>query len=240
MKKGLTHIIFIVDRSGSMSSIAADMIGGYNEFIRKQRELAGECYVSFYQFDDIYEPVFVRLKLEDVPDLDNKTYCPRNMTALYDSLGRTVNEYGAYLASLDESERPDRVMVITITDGQDNVSSRFTPEDIRNIVKHQTEVYNWDFVFLGSNIDAWGVGAGLGIISTSTLQFSNQAGSVSNAFASLASNTISYRSAITKGAYSFAAADYAAQQDFLEDDDKKEKNLKAIDDLNKKQKTKKA
>lgn len=228
MKKGLTHIIFVVDRSGSMKSIANDMIGGYNEFIKKQKETPGECFVSFYQFDDIYEKVFERVALKDVVDLDGKTYVPRNMTALYDAMGRTIDGYGQYLANLSEDERPERILLVTITDGQNNASSQYTMKDIQEKVKHQTEKYGWDFVFLGSNIDAWEAGGSLGVVASSTLQFANAAGSVQNAFRSLSDNATSYRASVSKCAYTFKKEDLDAQDEFL-DNDKKSKNKKQKD-----------
>ena len=224
MKQGLTHIIFVVDRSGSMRNIASDIIGGYNEFIRKQRETPGECYVSFYQFDDIYESVFERLALADVKDLSNETYEPRNSTALYDAIGKTAKNYGEYLAALKEEERPERILFVTVTDGLNNASSEFTLEQVREIIKHQTEVYKWDFVFLGSNIDAWSAGEALNIKSSSTLQFANKAGSVRSAFQSLGAGATMYRASVNKAEYSFTTADYAAQDAFL-DGDLKAKNL---------------
>jgi hypothetical protein len=217
MKQGLTHIIFVVDRSGSMASIATDMIGGYNSFIKRQKEIPAECYVSFYQFDDIYDVVFERVKLQDVTDLDDKKYVPRNMTALYDAIGRTANNYGKYLSDLSEEERPDRVMVVVITDGNNNASREFTAEQVRDIVKHQTEVYNWSFIFLGSNIDAWDTGTSLGITASSTLQFANVKGSVDKAFDSLSKSATMYRSAATPVAYVFAAEDLLDQDEFLDD-----------------------
>jgi len=217
MKQGLTHIIFVVDRSGSMSSIAADMIGGYNSFIKSQKEVPAECYVSFYQFDDIYDVVFERTKLQDVKDLDDQTYVPRNMTALYDALGRTINNYGKYLSELPEEERPDRVMVVAITDGHNNASHEFTLSQVRDMVKHQTEVYSWSFVFLGSNIDAWDADGSLGVSASSTLQFANAKGSVDKAFNALSKNTAMYRSCAAPVAYSFSPEDLAAQDEFLDE-----------------------
>lgn len=225
MKKDLTHIIFVVDRSGSMSSISTDMIGGYNEFIKKQKELPKECFVSFYQFDDIYETVFERVNLQDVNSLDSKTYVPRNSTALYDAIGDTINNYGKYLSDLKEEERPERILFVTITDGENNASTRFDVEKIREMVKHQTEAYKWDFVFLGSNIDAWNAGESIGIKSSSTLQFANVTGSVTKAFHSLHTNALKYRASVTKDLYAFHGDDYDAQEDFL-DDTLKSKNKK--------------
>jgi hypothetical protein len=213
-----------------MSTIARDMIGGYNEFIKKQKETPNECFVSFYQFDDIYETVFERVKLQDVKELDDKTYQPRNSTALFDALGKTINNYGKYLSDLKEEERPERVLVVTITDGQNNASHEFTVAQVRDMIKLQTETYSWDFVFLGSNIDAWDAGDSLGIARGSTLQFANCSGSVSKAFQSLSSNASSYRASPAKMSYCFSSTDLAEQDEFLDD------NLKS---KNKKQQTKK-
>ena len=215
MKKGLTNLIFIVDRSGSMGKIASDMIGGYNEFIKKQAELPSDCFVSFYQFDDKYDAVFERKALKDVPALDNTTYVPRGFTALYDAVGKTINDYGKYLSDLKEEERPERVLVVIITDGLNNASHEFDMKEVRDMVKHQTEKYLWDFVFLGSNIDAWSHGESMGIASASTLQFANSKGSVQNAFKSLSRNVRSYRSCDTKAAYSFDSQDLKDQDEFL-------------------------
>lgn len=225
MKQGLTHIIFVVDRSGSMKGIASDMVGGYNEFIKKQKETPNECFVSFYQFDDIYEKVFERVALQDVKDLDAKTYVPRNMTALHDAMGKTIDDYGQYLANLAEEERPERILFVTITDGMNNASTQYTFEKLRDMIKHQTEKYGWDFVFLGSNIDAWDTGGSMNISASSTLQFANVGGSVQNAFNSLADKATMYRSSAAKCAYAFDAKDREDQDEFL-DDDKKSKNKK--------------
>lgn len=215
MKTGLTHIIFVVDRSGSMRSIAKDMIGGYNEYIEKQKKTPGECFVSFYQFDDIYEPIFERVKLQDVKDLDGDTYKPRNSTALLDAVGNTIVNYGKYLSELQEDARPERILFVTITDGEENASHVFDITKVRDMVKHQTDVYKWDFVFLGSNIDAWDAGQSIGVARCATLQFANTKGSVGAAFKSLSDQTSGYRSSSSKIAYAFTAADYAAQDDQL-------------------------
>lgn len=220
MKEGLTHIIFVVDRSGSMKQIASDMIGAYNEFIEEQRKTPKECFVSFYQFDDVYEPVFERIPLTEIKPLDKQTYVPRNMTALYDAIGTTVDDYGKYLADLPEEERPERILFVTITDGLNNASDKYTLKDVQERVKHQTEKYGWDFVFLGSNIDAWDTGASFGVAAAATLQFANSAGSVKQAFASLSKNVTSYRSAAVKAAYLFDESDLKAQDEFLADDQK--------------------
>lgn len=227
MKKNLTHIVFIVDRSGSMTSIANDMIGGYNTFIKNQKELPAECFVSFYQFDDVYEAVFERVKLQDVKLLDDKTYVPRGFTALYDAVGKTIINYGKYLSDLPDSERPERVLVVTITDGLNNASKEHNSDTVRYLVKMQTDTYKWDFVFLGSNIDAWEAGSSIGIKSSSTIQWSNNSGSVASAFCSLASSTRNYRSSRDKSDHSFSDADVAAQSQHLTGDLKAKNDAQA-------------
>jgi hypothetical protein len=226
MKKGLTHIIFIVDRSGSMSNIAKDMIGGYNTFIKQQKELPNECYVSFYKFDDIYETLFERIKLENVVDLDETTYVPRGSTALHDAMGKTFDEYGQYLYTVSDEERPERVLVVTITDGYENASRTYALAQIRDKIKLQTETYNWDFVFMGSNIDAWGAGSALGVLKSSTLQFASSGDSVAMAFASLGDKTSCYRAVNTKMGYAFSKQDQEAQDQFLEESKKLSKSKK--------------
>ena len=217
MKQGLTHLIFVVDRSASMSSIASEMITGYNQFIKKQKENASECYVSFYQFDDQYDTVFERVALTDVKELNDDTYQPRGSTALFDAMGNTINNYGKYLSELPEDQRPERILFVTITDGENNTSKIFTLEQVANMVKHQTEVYSWDFVFLGSNIDAWSAGSTMNFRASSTMQFANVGGSVRSAFDSLAKNTMKYRASSIKADYSFDTTDYAAQDNFLDE-----------------------
>lgn len=216
MKKGLTHIIFVVDRSGSMASIASDMIGGYNDFIKKQKKEKGACYVSFYQFDDIYEQVFVRTVLKNVKELDSNTYSPRNSTALYDAIGKTISDYSTYLASLTEKQRPERILFVTITDGLNNASREYNLQKVRDLIQDKTTKAKWDFVFLGSNIDAWDAGQSMGVSSSSTLQFANVKGSVKKAFSSLNKNTCMYRSSAMKSNYSFDAKDYKDQDEFLD------------------------
>jgi len=220
MKENTTHILVLIDRSGSMTSIATDIIGGFNQFIKKQKEISGECFISLYQFDDIYEVVFERIKLQDVKDLDSNTYQPRNSTALYDAMGKTIDNYGKYLADLKEEERPGRVLFVTLSDGLNNASREHTLKSVQDRVRHQTEKYGWDFVFLGSNIDAWEASGSLGIARSSTLQFASCAGSVKNAYDALSKGAASYRLSTKKAAYAFTQKDQDDQDQFLDDKQK--------------------
>jgi hypothetical protein len=211
MKKDYTKIVFVVDRSGSMSKIAADIIGGYNRFINDQKSLNhGSCDVSFYQFDDIYESVYENRVLNEVTDLNDKTYVPRNMTALYDAIGKTINRLGETLKNLNENDRPEKLLFVVITDGLENSSQEFTADKVREMIKHQTEKYNWQFSYIGANQDAWSVGGSLGFAQKDTLTWASNKGGTEKLWDSLTRNVSDYR---TKAYYAFSAADIKAQED---------------------------
>lgn len=171
MKKGLTKIVFVVDRSGSMSTIAKDMIGGFNAFIKKQKENKTDCQVSFYQFDTVYDIVFENTDVQLVEDLTDKTFVPRGGTALLDAVGKTINNVGAELSAMPEDQRPEKILVIIITDGEENSSTEFTSAQVKSMVEHQQTVYNWEFNYLGSNQETWKVAAAMGIARDCTLSY---------------------------------------------------------------------
>ena len=209
MKKNLTYIIFVVDRSGSMSSIAKDMIGGYNAFIKAQKDAnAGDCKVFFYQFDTQYDAVYENVDINHVAELTDKTYVPRGGTALYCSLGKTIKNIGEKLSNLNESERPERVLIATITDGEDNSllerNEIYDSEQVKEMIKHQTEKYGWDFVYIGANQNAWAVGNKMGIAGNTKLNYVASAKGTSEMFDKLSKGTLSYRSATAKAAFAFA------------------------------------
>jgi hypothetical protein len=212
MKKGLCYIVFVIDRSGSMSSIQTDMTGGFNSFISDQKNAnLGDCRVFAYKFDTEYEPMFENADLNNVPLLDATNYVPRGCTALYDSLGRTITNIGAKLAEMAEDERPEKVLVVTITDGLDNAllmeKTHYTAAQVKEMVQHQTEKYNWDFAYIGANQDAWAVGSLMGVSRSSSLNYTADSAGTALAFESLADSTISYRSSVrsmgAKAAFKF-------------------------------------
>lgn len=211
MKKNLSFVIFLVDRSGSMSSIAKDMIGGYNTYIKSQKDAnLGECKVFFYQFNTAYETVYENVDVNRVAELTDETFVPRGGTALYCSLGKTIVDIGNKLSNLDESERPEKILFITITDGQNNEVLYgkeylvYTPAQIKEMITHQTEKYGWDFVYIGANQNAWDVGNTMGISGNTKLNYVASAKGTSDMFNKLSKGTMSYRSAATKQAFAFA------------------------------------
>lgn len=205
MKPNLTYLVFVVDRSGSMGVIAKDMIGGFNFFIKAQRDAKlGECKVFFYQFDTQYESVYEDILLENVVDLNDETYVPRGGTALYCSLGKTITELGSRLNSLPEEEKPSKVLIVTITDGEDNSryldnsEDHYTLDKVKEMIKHQTEVYNWDFAYIGANQDAWQVGDSMGVAGNTKLGYTATAAGTAVMFDKLSKSTVSYRACSTK------------------------------------------
>lgn len=160
MRNDLTDITLVVDRSGSMDSIKNDAQGGINEFIREQAQESGEALLTLMQFDTEYELVHNGINVADVPPYELK---PRGMTALLDAVGRGINETGERLAAMPEDDRPGLVVFVIVTDGHENASEEFPRAQIRKMIKHQQEGYNWQFTFLAANQDAFAEGGSLGV-----------------------------------------------------------------------------
>lgn len=152
MNQEHTEIIIVLDRSGSMSVIKADMEGGLNSFFEDQKKEPGRCSVTLTQFDTEYEIVYSGIDLKDVPKVE---FTPRGATALLDAVGRTIHEVGKRLVDMDEANRPGRVIFLIITDGYENASKEFDQAQIKALITEQTEKYNWLFVYLGANQDAF-------------------------------------------------------------------------------------
>lgn len=156
----LTHIYVLLDRSGSMQSIKADIVGGFDAFVAEQRAASGECRMSLARFDNEYELVFSDLPVAQVGPLQLE---PRGSTALLDSMGRLVVDAGARLAGLPEHERPGTVVVAVMTDGLENASREWNHASIKALVDQQTGTYGWQFLYMGADQNAIEVGRGLGI-----------------------------------------------------------------------------
>src|SRR5512143_3257316 len=150
MKKDLTEIVLVLDRSGSMSTTQSDAEGGLKTFMDEQRKVAGECRVTFCRFDHEIDLVFENKPLASVEDAELRLH-PRGMTCLLDAMGYAINRVGERLSKTPEAERPGRVIVVTITDGQENSSREFTIRQLFDVIKLQRETYKWDFVFIGAD-----------------------------------------------------------------------------------------
>ncbi len=163
MKKNLTELVLILDRSGSMSGLEQDTIGGFNSMVSRQKNESGEAFVTTVLFDNRYELLHDRKDIRNIKPITNKEYYVCGTTALLDAIGITINKTGKKLADIKEEERPDKVMFVIITDGMENSSSEFTYDKIKEMIEHQKSMYSWDFIFLGANIDAIKTAASFGI-----------------------------------------------------------------------------
>jgi Mg-chelatase subunit ChlD len=160
MRKDLVEIVMVVDRSGSMMDCCADAEGGINAFITEQKAVEGDANFTLVQFDTEYEFVHVGTPIKKVPQYVLR---PRGYTALLDAVGRAISETGERLAKMDESERPATVIVVIVTDGEENSSKEFTLEKVREMITHQRENYSWHFNFLGADDTAFAQASQMGI-----------------------------------------------------------------------------
>ena len=154
MKKGLTEIVFILDRSGSMSGLEKDTIGGYNSLIKKQKKEEGEAYISTVLFDDRTEVLHDRVGLDKIKPMTEEEYYVRGCTALLDAVGGAIHHIGNVHKYAREEDRPEKTLFIITTDGQENSSRMYTYEKVKRMVERQKKKYGWEFLFLGANIDA--------------------------------------------------------------------------------------
>ena len=163
MKKNLTELVFILDRSGSMAGLEKDTIGGFNAMIEKQKGEEGDAYISTVLFDNISEVIHDRVKLADVPEMTRKEYYVRGCTALLDAVGGAIHHIGNVHKYAREEDRPERTMFVITTDGLENASRRYTYDKVKEMIQRQKEKYGWEFLFLGANIDAAKEAARFGI-----------------------------------------------------------------------------
>lgn len=171
MNKFLTEIAFILDRSGSMQSMVGAAISGFNRLVREQQQVPGQARFTLVLFDDSYEVPINGVPIGKVVDLDERGLVPRGTTALLDAVGRTVDELGAKLGALPEDQRPGQVIVAILTDGEENASHLYTWQDVAERIRHQTEKYQWQFLFLGANQDAIATAARMSIRAGNTANF---------------------------------------------------------------------
>ena len=163
MKKNLTELVFILDRSGSMAGLEADTIGGFNAMIEKQRGEPGEAVISTVLFDNETEVIHDRVSLDRVPALTEKEYDVRGCTALLDAVGRAIHHIGNVHKYAREEDRPEKTLFVITTDGMENASRRYTYDKVKSMIERQRERYGWEFLFLGANIDAAREAARFGI-----------------------------------------------------------------------------
>ena len=191
MKESYTHIHVLLDRTGSMEAIRDDTIGGFNTFLKDQKAMPGEATLSLIQFDsqNPYEVIHDFKPLKDVPELTRETFVPRAMTPLLDAIGRTINDVESRVKALGEH----RVVVVIITDGQENASREFRKDQIEKMVREKQSSDKWQFAFLSADLASIGDAMSWGFRAQSTMAYDpNQAG-VKNMYTAMSQSIASYR-----------------------------------------------
>lgn len=202
MREDFTDIRIVLDRSGSMQSICETVIRSVNEFVIEQRKGPGDCVVSLYQFDDVFETVYSECPIRDAPMLNAEIYKPRNSTALLDAIGRTITLTGIRLANMYAADRPANVVLVIVTDGKENASVEFTQAQIFSMIKLQRDVYSWKFVFLAANQDAIEAGKTMGISEKHSMTYAHSARGMSVSAAAAGDLVRAFRAGNSNAAFS--------------------------------------
>ena len=199
MKKDYTHIIIVLDASGSMSSIQDDIKGSFNEFLKQQREAEGQTIFDLFQFSDEVHRLVRGANLADFHDDLMSRYSCSGCTALNDAVCTAIDTVGQEFANMPETERPEHVLCVIITDGLENASREYTAKDVKDRIKCQKEVYSWNFEFLAANQDAFESGRDLGLDRESCMNFVTDRVGVQKMCMMLSSNVNSLRSGKKRG-----------------------------------------
>ncbi len=171
MKKNLTELVFILDESGSMSSLTSDTIGGFNSLIAKQKKEDGEAFVSTVFFSNSSKVVHDRVKLEDVPELTEREYVPSGSTALLDAVGDAVHHIRNIHKYARKEDVPEKTLFVITTDGMENASRKYSHKDVKKLIEKMQKENGWEFVFLGANIDAAETAGSIGIRAANAVDY---------------------------------------------------------------------
>ena len=202
MVNDLTAIMILMDASGSMEIIRDGVIEGVNGFVASQRGLPGHALFSLAQFDSSnynkldYKDIYDFRDIKEVPKLTRNEYTPRGGTPLLDAAARAINNFGAKLATIPENRRPEKVVFVIVTDGEENSSKNTTREKLFAMIKHQQDKYNWQVLYLGANQDSFAESRTLGIKHNSTANYDYTSKGVMQAMAATSNSLASYRSGI--------------------------------------------
>lgn len=192
MKNYNVEVLFVIDASGSMSKLADDTIGGFNGFIDRQKRMDGKAKVTTTLFNSKATVLYSGVDISEVEKLTEETYQTGGMTALLDAVGETISTTQDRIDETPIEERMDKVIVVIITDGQENVSRKYTKDQIKKMVEHQTKGHGWEFVFLGANIDSFAESSGIGVTKSMDFAFTNEG--LTTAYAAVDSAVSSLRS----------------------------------------------
>jgi len=203
-----THLVLLLDRSGSMASVRQDVIGGWNEYLRIQQSLPGKATLTQIQFDtqNAFEVIHHFKALAEVPPLNEQTYSPRGGTPLLDALGKAITSTALDIASASPDTRPDKVLFVCMTDGQENSSSQFNKAEVTQLIERM-QGGGWQFVFLSSDLKAVNDAAQLGFKKDSTIQFADSGVGVIKSMNLMAEKTLAYRQGGINRKISFSIKD---------------------------------
>lgn len=194
MKKGLTELVFLLDRSGSMAGLEGDTIGGFNAMLKKQRGVNGECNITTVLFDNSYRLLHDRIDIRAVSPITEQEYFVGGSTALLDAIGLTIEKLVNVQKSTAEEYRAERVMFVIITDGYENASRKFSSDRIKAMIEHEKSQYGWEFIFLGANIDAVETASHFGISADRAVDYVPDSTGTALNFASMAETVTCFRS----------------------------------------------
>ena len=200
MKNNVTELVFILDKSGSMSGLDSDTIGGFNSMIEKQKKQDGECYVSTILFNDESEVLHDRIKLGSIPKMTDSDYTVGGCTALIDALGSAIKHIGNVHKYARKEDVPEHTMFVITTDGQENASHRFASEQVKKMIEQQKEKYGWEFLFIGANIDAVETAARYGITKDRAVNYNADSQGTHILYESIAKAVCNVRSSTPLGA----------------------------------------
>jgi uncharacterized protein YegL len=206
MNENLTELIVVLDRSGSMSSVRDDAIGGFNTFLKAQQEAVGEAKITVVQFDTVLEFYATDADVKNVAPLTTNSFVPRGTTALYDAVGLAIDNTGKKLAKMDEKDRPGKVLFAILTDGKENASSKYSGTQIKSMIAHQRDVYKWDFLFLAAGEGAFMEAEAIGMHLNKTMKFTNTGANQTKSFDMLATYAVNSRSLSREAYASYSSA----------------------------------
>jgi len=195
MQTNLTELVFILDRSGSMGGLESDTIGGFNSMLAKQQAEPGQCRITTVLFDNHYELLHDRIDIKAVSPITSQQYYARGATALFDAIGMTINKIAAVQNQTAKEYRAQKVLFMITTDGRENASKEFNRDKVKALIQRQKEKNNWEFIFLGANIDAVEVADSFGIDANRAQSFHNDSAGIRRNFGTLSKTVTSYRSA---------------------------------------------
>ena len=220
MKKNYTHLTVCLDRSGSMASMAKDVIGGFNTLVADQIKVEGEATMTVAKFDTQYEIISDFMRVSDVILLDSSNFQPRGSTALLDAMGKTMNDVRERINQMPEDEKPSKALFVFMTDGEENASREYNRDrvfemisDLKNESENDESAIQWDFVFIGANQDAIQAGGSYGIRRDASLTYTANGDGATRAFCSLSDSITSYRGASKGVTLSFSDEDRKEQEE---------------------------